>query len=78
MAQAKQPTKSRAPRATAPKSNAPSAPAYASKYAVGDLISHFMFGDGTVTAFTANKLTIEFPDGVTKQIIDDYVKYRRA
>jgi hypothetical protein len=89
MAEAKKPTKARAPRASALKSTEPrktarprtpntpaAAVADASKYTVGDQISHPMFGDGTVRAIHANKLTIEFPDSVTKQIIDDYVTHR--
>jgi len=60
------------------KSHVPPAPAYASDYAVGDLISHPMFGDGTVAAIDHKVLTIEFPEGVTKQILDGYVKRRRA
>jgi len=78
MVEAKKPTKARAPRASALKSAPPPAPAYASKYALGDHISHPMFGDGTVTAIDANKLTIDFPESVTKQIIDGYVMRRRA
>jgi hypothetical protein len=74
MAEAKKSAKARVPRASALKSAEP-APAYASKYTVGDQISHPMFGDGTVTAIDANKLTIEFP-GATKQIVDDFVKHR--
>jgi hypothetical protein len=35
-----------------------------------------MFGDGTVTAIHADKLTIEFPGSVTKQIVDGYVEHR--
>jgi hypothetical protein len=68
--------KSTASRRTAePKTlvNGPVAVAYASKYTVGDQISHPMFGHGTVTAIDENKLTIEFPESVTKQIIDAYV-----
>ena len=77
MATAKKPTKARAPSASALKSTtAPTAVAYASKYTVGDHISHPMFGDGTVTAIHANKLTINFPDSVMKQIVDDYVQHR--
>ena len=76
MAQAKKPTKARAPRASALKPNVLAIAAYASKYTVGDQISHAMFGDGTVTAIDANKLTIEFPDSVIKQIVDDFVKHR--
>ena len=52
-------------------------PFNAGKYAVGDLISHPMFGDGIVTAIDANKLTIEFPNKIIKQIVDDYVKPRK-
>ena len=75
MAEAKKPTKTRTTRASALKSTA--LPAYASSYTVGDQISHPMFGDGTVTAINADKLTIEFPDSVTKQIVDGYVNPRR-
>jgi hypothetical protein len=85
MIEAKQPTKSRALRAPTPRKTAkpktsvtPLAPAYVSDYAVGDHISHAMFGDGTVTAIDANKLTIDFPQSITKQIIDGYVTHRRA
>ena len=77
MAEAKKPTKTRATRASALKSTMPATIAYVSKYTVGDQISHPMFGDGTVSAITANKLTIEFPDSVTKQIVDGYVNPRR-
>jgi hypothetical protein len=76
MAEAKKPTKARASRASALQSAAPAAPAYTSEYTVGDQISHPMFGDGTVTAIHTNKLTIEFPDSVIKQIIDDFVTRR--
>ena len=85
MAEAKKQTKARAPRASALKARAPRAsalkstapaPAYTSKYTVGDQISHPMFGEGTVTAINVDKLTIEFPDNVSKQIVDDYVKHR--
>jgi hypothetical protein len=54
------------------------APANVSDYAIGDLISHPMFGDGTVTAIDQRILTVEFHEGVTKQILDGYVKRRRA
>jgi hypothetical protein len=86
---AKKPTRRREPRASAPNSaasrksakpktpvNGPVAVVYASKYTVGDNISHPMFGHGTVTAIDENKLTIEFPESVTKQIIDAYVTPR--
>ena len=73
------PLRATAPRKTTrPKTPTGPAPAYVSDYAVGDHISHPMFGDGTVTAIDQNKLTVEFPDSVTKQIIDGYVKHRRA
>jgi hypothetical protein len=49
-----------------------------SEYAVGDLISHPVFGDGAVAAIDQKVLTIEFPEGVTKQILEGYVKRRRA
>jgi hypothetical protein len=77
MATAKKSTdqKARAPRTPTLKSTAP-AIASGSKYTVGDHISHPMFGDGTVTAIHADKLTIEFPDSVTKQIVDGYVEHR--
>jgi len=77
MAEAKKPTKTRAPRASGVKSAAPATPAYISKYTVGDQISHPMFGDGTVTAIHTNKLTIEFPHSVIKQIVDDFVSHRQ-
>ena len=77
MAVAKKPTKAPATRASALKSTMPATIAYVSKYIVGDQISHPMFGDGTVTAITANKLTIEFPDSVIKQIVDGYVNPRQ-
>ena len=50
----------------------------ASKYAIGDEVSHPMFGLGIVTGIDANKLTIDFPDNVTKQIVDGYVKHRNS
>ena len=53
--------------------NAPSA----STYAVGDQVTHPMFGDGTVTAIDADKLSIEFTGSVVKQIVDYYVKRRK-
>jgi len=50
----------------------------ASEYAVGDHVSHPMFGSGTVTAVDADKLTIEFAKGVTKQIVEYYVRPSKA
>ena len=54
-----------------------STPFKESKYAIGDLISHPMFGDGTVAAIDANTLSIEFKGNVVKQILDSYVKPRK-
>jgi hypothetical protein len=74
--------KAGAPKKTASKPKAPepalaqSAPS-ASNFALGHLVSHPMFGDGTVTAIDADKLTIEFQGNVVKQILDYYVKPRR-
>ena len=45
-------------------------------YAVGARIVHPMFGDGTVTAIDADKLTIRFRRGRPRQIVDAYVKHR--
>jgi hypothetical protein len=50
----------------------------ASEYAVGDQVSHPMFGSGTAAAVDADKLTIQFAKGVTKQIVDYYVRPRKA
>jgi hypothetical protein len=66
------------PKPAKPKTSAAPATAYVSDYAVGDEVSHPMFGDGTVTAIEENKLTVEFPESVIKQIIDGYVKHRRT
>jgi hypothetical protein len=89
--EAKKPAKACQPRASALKSTAsrkttkPTTPvngfaavAYASKYTVGDHIAHPMFGHGTVTEIDERKLTIEFPESVTKQIIDAYVTRRSS
>ena len=48
------------------------------EYAIGDRISHPMFGHGTVAAINADTLTIEFEGNVVKQILDGYVKPRKA
>jgi hypothetical protein len=47
-------------------------------YTAGDRVSHPIFGDGIVIEVAQNKLTIQFPKSVTKQIIDGYVKHRRT
>ena len=78
MAEAKKPTKATTPGKSEKRSTpntAPAAPPYASKYTVGDQISHPMFGAGTVTAIHTNKLTIEFPHNIIKQIVDDFVTH---
>jgi DNA helicase-2/ATP-dependent DNA helicase PcrA len=61
------------------KAETPSAPPalHASKYALGDRVSHPMFGQGTVTAIDGNKLTIQFTDNAVKQIIEGYVSYHK-
>ena len=70
-------SKKTAPKAkTAGPGPAPNAP-NADKYALGDLISHPMFGGGTVVAIDADKLTIEFEGNVVKQIVDHYVKQQK-
>ena len=69
-------SKKTAPKAKTPEPAAPSAP-NAIRYALGDLISHPIFGDGTVAAIDADKLTIEFEGNVMKQIVDYYVKPRK-
>jgi hypothetical protein len=48
----------------------------ATGYAAGDLVSHPMFGDGTVKAVDANKLTIRFEVGRERYIVDTFVKRR--
>jgi hypothetical protein len=48
-----------------------------SEYAIGDRISHPMFGHGTVAAIDVHTLTIEFGGNVVKQILDGYVKPRK-
>jgi hypothetical protein len=48
----------------------------ATGYPVGTLVSHPQFGEGTVMAIDADKLTIKFDDGRVKQIVDYYVKRR--
>ena len=48
----------------------------ATGYSVGMLVSHPQFGEGTVMAVDADKLTIKFDDGRIKQIVDYYVKRR--
>jgi hypothetical protein len=82
MAATKKPARQHAKSASAPKKkvstpidDVPSSSSNASesKFAVGDLVSHSMFGKGTVTAIDADKLTIKFADHV-REIVDYYVK----
>jgi hypothetical protein len=87
MAVAKKPAKQRVKSAAAPKAvpkkkasvqigeaPASSNDTSAGKFAVGDQVSHPMFGKGTVVAIDAGKLTIEFADQIIRQIVDYYVK----
>ena len=50
--------------------------ARATGYAVGNKVSHPKFGDGTVTAVDADKLTIKFRGGRVRLIVDYYVRRR--
>ena len=73
--------KSAAPRKTKKNETLTTAPAAAqpaSKFTVGDRVSHPMFGDGTVTAVNGNTLTIAFAGSVEKQIIDGYVNRQKS
>jgi Protein of unknown function (DUF3553) len=51
---------------------------YVSPFSIGDHISHPQFGEGTVTGIDDAKLTIDFANRGTKQIIDYYVKRSKA
>ena len=74
------PLKSAAPRKEAETNTTHPADTVAnpSRYAIGDRVSHPMFGDGRVDTVEGNTLTIAFADGVVKQIIDGYVKHQRG
>jgi hypothetical protein len=48
------------------------------EYAIGDRISHPMFGHGVVAAIDVHTLTVEFEGNVVKQILDSYVKPHNA
>jgi hypothetical protein len=67
-------------RARAPVKPKPNLPAvapyipYVSAFAIGDHVSHLQFGEGTVTEIDGRKLTIDFANRGTKQIVDDYVR----
>jgi hypothetical protein len=52
-------------------------PAKTSDHAAGDLVSHPLFGEGTVMSVEGDKLTIQFKDGRTKQVLDYYLKRKR-
>jgi hypothetical protein len=72
-------TRTRAP--AKPKPHPPAVAAYVpyvSAFAIGDHISHPQFGDGTVTGIDEAKLTISFASRGIKQIIDYYVRHRKA
>jgi hypothetical protein len=47
---------------------------YVSAFTIGDHVSHFQFGEGSVTEIDGAKLTINFAIRGTKQIVDYYVK----
>ena len=73
--------KSTAPRKTKKNETPTSTPVTTdptSKFALGDRVSHSMFGDGTVTAVNGNTLTIGFANNVVKQIIDGYVNRQKS
>ena len=65
------PTKAQRPRPS------PAAAVHTSKYAVGDHVSHPIFGEGKVTTIDGEKLTIQFLNNVVKQIIEGYVTHRK-
>ena len=44
------------------------------RMSVGDHVSHLQFGEGTATEIDGVKLTIEFADRGTKEIVDDYIR----
>jgi len=46
------------------------------EFAVGDEVTHPMFGDGTVTVVDGNKLTIKFNGGRVKRVLASFVKRR--
>ena len=57
----------------------PAAPIpYVSTFAIGDGIAHPQFGAGIVTEIDGEKLTIDFANRGTKQIIDYYVQRRKT
>jgi hypothetical protein len=51
--------------------------AKSSTFAIGDLVSHPQFGDGSVTAINDGKLTIAFVDHQVRNILDYYVKRQK-
>jgi hypothetical protein len=74
------PSKSAVPRKTTKAATPPAIPAaavHASKYAIGDHVSHPMFGHGTVTGIDGNTLTIQFADSGVKEIIEGYISRRK-
>ena len=48
--------------------------AIVSRFEVGVIVIHPMFGEGTVTAVDEHKLTIHFRQGRAREILDAYVK----
>jgi hypothetical protein len=60
-----------------PQAIAKTKPATIGAFAVGDRVSHPLFGDGTVKAIEGAKLTIAFDTLGGKEIIDSYVKHKK-
>jgi hypothetical protein len=63
-------------KATKPIREAAASPNEQGKFVIGDKVTHPMFGEGTVTAIDADKLTIKFAQ-VIRQIVNYYVKKSR-
>jgi ATP-dependent DNA helicase UvrD/PcrA len=62
---------------TIPQAIAQTKPTTISAFAVGDRVSHPLFGDGTVRAIEGPKLSIAFDTQGDKAIIDSYVKRQK-
>jgi DNA helicase-2/ATP-dependent DNA helicase PcrA len=60
-----------------PQAIAETKPATIGAFAVGDRVSHPLFGDGIVKAIEGAKLTIAFDALGDKEIIDSYVKRQK-
>jgi hypothetical protein len=60
-----------------PQAIAETKPATIGAFAVGNRVSHPLFGDGTVKVIEGAKLTIAFDTLGHKEIIDSYVKRQK-